>query len=230
VKWDWNNKFLKTDLNSPQNMYNKSADLIKKMELSIELQNKIHAAMDQLLEGVQIIDSNWRYIYANDAVVEQSKFSREELIGFTMMEKYPGIENTDLFRVLSECMKSGIACHFENEFKYPDGSTGWFDLSIQPRDGGLTILSNDVTKQKKSELEKKQYFQQIERILYLTSHYVRQPVVQIQGIVNLLKSHTKTHKDYDKMLEYLYQAVIDMDKYTREITEELGRQSTTNKI
>lgn len=220
---------MKTDLNTHQNNYNESADLIRKMELSIEHQKKIYAAMDQLLEGVQIIDFNWRYIYVNNAVVEQSKFSRESLIGFTMMEKYPGIENTDLFRALRTCMKSRIACHFENEFKYPDGSKGWFDLSIQPGDEGLTILSNDITNRKKSELENEQYLHHIERLLYLTSHHVRKPVVQMQGIINLLKSHTKTQVDFNKMLDYLDDAVSDMDKYTREITEELGRHKTTKK-
>ena len=34
---------------------------------------------DHLLEGFQIIGFDWRYKYVNDAVVKQSKFSREEL-------------------------------------------------------------------------------------------------------------------------------------------------------
>ncbi|MCX6167051.1 MAG: hypothetical protein NT021_03610 [Sphingobacteriales bacterium] len=62
--------------------------------------------MDQLLEGVQLIDFNWQYIYVNNTIVKQSKCrKKEQLLGFTMMEKFPGIEKTDLFKMLHFCMQ-----------------------------------------------------------------------------------------------------------------------------
>src|SRR3989338_7701149 len=86
--------------------------------------------LDYLMEGFQLISFDWRYLYLNDSVVRQSMYPRDELIGFTMMEKYPGIEN---------------------EFSYPSGEKGWFELHIQPVPEGIFILSIDITRRKEAE-------------------------------------------------------------------------------
>jgi PAS domain S-box-containing protein len=39
----------------------------------------------------------------------------------------------------------------ENEFVFPDGTIGWFELSIQPVSEGVFILSEDITERKRSE-------------------------------------------------------------------------------
>jgi PAS domain-containing protein len=71
---------------------------------------------DQMLEGIQIHDFSWRYVYVNNALVKYSHYSKEELLGNTLMAKYPGIEATALFGVLERCMKKRVAAHFETEF------------------------------------------------------------------------------------------------------------------
>lgn len=105
---------------------------------------------DNMLEGIQILDFNWRYVYINKAVVLQSQFTREELIGNTIIEKYPGVEHSELFRVMKRCMIERTAEKMLNEFVFPDGSTGYFDLSIQPVPEGIFILSVDRTAEVKS--------------------------------------------------------------------------------
>ena len=101
---------------------------------------------DELLEGCQIIDSEWRYVYLNDAVIQQAGKPREELLGRTMMESFPGIENTELFVTLQRVMRDGKPERMQNQFTYPDGAVGWFELHIQPwSPAGMFILSLDVT-------------------------------------------------------------------------------------
>src|SRR5690242_12758702 len=53
--------------------------------------------LDNLIEGCQIIGHDWRYLYINNTTAEQAHQPKEELIGYTMMERYPGIENTPMF-------------------------------------------------------------------------------------------------------------------------------------
>lgn len=107
--------------------------------------------MDDLIEGCQIIDRQWRYLYVNNTVVRQARRSREELIGRTMMEAYPGIQDTAMFGELRECMENRVARHLENEFTYPDGETGWFELRFNPVPEGVFILSLDITERKEAE-------------------------------------------------------------------------------
>jgi PAS domain S-box-containing protein len=123
----------------------------KAAEAIARSEERLRSTLDQLLEGVQIISPDWRYLYLNDAAVSQGKYRKEELIGHTMMEKYPGIEKTDLFQDMLKCLATGEATHLDNAFYFPDGSTGWFELYIQKVPEGLFILSIDITRRKEIE-------------------------------------------------------------------------------
>lgn len=103
--------------------------------------------------GVQVIDRQWRYVYLNAEVISQSGYqSASDLIGFTMMEKYPGIENTKLFHILQKSMTQRIDQRIENHFIYPNGSEGWFDISIHAISAGLLLLSYDITARRQAEV------------------------------------------------------------------------------
>lgn len=108
---------------------------------------------ENMLEGVQVINNNWQYIYVNKAVVEHSKTSKKKLLGKTMMEAYPGIEHTAMFKKLEKCMATKTHKKILNEFEFPDGSKGFFELRMEPVDEGVLILSIDNTEQKRLELE-----------------------------------------------------------------------------
>jgi PAS domain S-box-containing protein/putative nucleotidyltransferase with HDIG domain len=124
-------------------------------------QEQYRRTLDNMMEGCQIIGYDWRYIYVNEAAARHGHSTPEHLTHRTMMEAYPGIENTDLFATLKHCMEARAPHHMENKFENPDGSTGWFELSIQPVPDGLFILSIDVTGRKLAELEKQK---QLERM------------------------------------------------------------------
>lgn len=193
-------------------------ELLNSVQLALENEKQYHNVLDHLLEGFQIIGSDWRYKYVNNTVVQQSRFSREELLGHTMMEKFPGIEQTEMFKTLKLCMDARIASTFENEFTYPDGSSGWFELNMQPTEGGMIILSNDISARKKSEKEKTDYLNGLERILFMTSHNLRQPITQVQGLVALLKDSRNNPEEFDKIIHYLQASAEALDHHTREIT------------
>lgn len=107
--------------------------------------------LDALLEGFQVIDPDFRYVHVNLAAARHGKSSREALVGCTMMECYPGIEHTELFTRLRRCMSDRKADLLENEFRYPDGSLGQFELRIEPVPQGICVLSIDVTARKQAE-------------------------------------------------------------------------------
>ncbi len=64
-----------------------------------------------------------------------------------MIELYPGIENTEMFKTLKTCMDNQTNAKITNEFIYPDGSNGWFELSIESIPEGIFVLSSDITGQ-----------------------------------------------------------------------------------
>ena len=174
--------------------------------------------LDNLIEGFQLISFDWKYLYVNDAVIKHSKYSKEELLGYTMMEKYPGIEKTPMFDLLKVCMRERKADYFENEFTYPDNSKGWFELRIQPVSEGLFILSIDITERKKIEENRIEYINGLEQMLFMTSHRVRQPITQIMGMSSLLNTTKSTREDLLQITDYMKQSVESLDSFTKELT------------
>lgn len=115
--------------------------------------NRFVSALDHILEGCQIIGRDWTYLYLNDATATHGRRAKNELLGRTMMECYPGIEDTPMFATLERCMRQQASDAMENEFTYPDGSVGWFELRIEPVPDGLFILSLDITRRKRDEAQ-----------------------------------------------------------------------------
>ena len=124
----------------------KTAEIITKSE------ERFRNTLDQMMEGCQIIDFNWNYVYLNRTAEKQNRKPNSELLGKRYMDVWPGIENTLVFKRIEEVLlHKRIPVHFENEFMFPDGNKGWFDLSIQPVEEGVFILSIDITERKNKE-------------------------------------------------------------------------------
>jgi anti-anti-sigma regulatory factor len=108
-------------------------------------------ALDSLREGIQILSPEWRYLFLNDVVAVHARRPREALVGRTMMECFPGIERTEMFRELERCMRDRTAGKIENDFRYEDGTSAWFELRVRPCAAGLIVASLDLTERKVAE-------------------------------------------------------------------------------
>jgi PAS domain S-box-containing protein len=109
--------------------------------------------LDNMLEGCQIVGFDWRYLYVNAAAALQNRRPREDLLGRTMMEVFPGIEGTDVFQRIRLCMEERGTQHKETDFTFPDGHLGWFQVTVLPVPEGIAIFSFDITARKRAEQE-----------------------------------------------------------------------------
>jgi PAS domain S-box-containing protein len=116
-------------------------------------EERYRRTLDSMREGFQIIGRDWRYVYVNDAAAGHGRRPKDDLLGRTMMEVYPGIEGTAMFAALRRCMEDREFQAFENEFTYPDGTSAWFDLSIDPVPDGISVISLDVTERHRAAEE-----------------------------------------------------------------------------
>jgi PAS domain S-box-containing protein len=193
-------------------IYNQMLEEQRKSEVALQAkaaellasQKRLQDTFDYMEIGCQIIGFDWRYLYLNHAVVRQSRLHREELLGHTMMEMYPGIEHSEVFGLLSRCMQERVSQHCENFFVFPDGTSGWFETKAQPLDEGIFITSNDITTRKNQEDEIKRLNASLEQRIqertrelalanqelrafsYSVSHDLRAPLRGIDGWSNAL--------------------------------------------
>lgn len=176
----------------------------------VGLTNKKYAVFDNLIEGVQVIDFGWKYFYVNKSTTKQGLSTEDELLGNTMMEMYPGIENTEMFKSLQQSMLERIPLEVLSEFDFPDGSKGWFELSIQPVKEGILILSSDITRLKRTEAELKRKLnertemlaqisnqkKQLEEFCQIISHNLRAPLSNLLMLGELLADNYSIEDKY----------------------------------
>jgi PAS domain S-box-containing protein len=142
------------DENKPYQYMAIRADITERKkaeENTIASEEKLRFVLDNMIEGIQIIGYDWRYQYLNNTALGHGDATRDQLTGYTMMEKYPGIEKTELFGVLKTAMTNRISQKLENKFEYANGSVAWYQLSIQPVPEGIFVLSVDITERKRVE-------------------------------------------------------------------------------
>jgi PAS domain S-box-containing protein len=152
IAWIVINRNFDARIRAEQQILELNNSLEKKIaERSEELtraEQLLRHTLDNMIEGVQIMDFNWKYIYVNDALVKQSRYSHNELIGHSILEVYPGLEKTELFSCLKQCMEERVPVSLETEFRFPDRSSDWFELNFQPVPDGIFILSTETTRQR----------------------------------------------------------------------------------
>jgi PAS domain S-box-containing protein/putative nucleotidyltransferase with HDIG domain len=124
---------------------------IRLIKQAWELEERYRSTLDSMLEGCQIIGYDWGFLYVNDAAARHWRQAKEELLGHTMMERYPGIEHTGIFAALQRCMEKRIPHRIESELMFSNGTKGWFEFSIEPVPEGIFVLSEDITERRRAE-------------------------------------------------------------------------------
>lgn len=117
---------------------------------------------DHMLEGVQILGFDWRYLYLNAEAQRHNHRPNAELLGKVYMDMWPGIQATEVFARIRDCMEERLACQMENEFVFPNGTVRWFELSIQPISQGVFIFSVDITERKGSEAQRSKLMERLD--------------------------------------------------------------------
>ena len=124
----------------------------KQMEDALrERERRFSSTLNNMMEGCQIIGYDWQYLYMNQAAARHGRGSKEYLLGKRMMDLYPGIEKTQVFALMQDAMLNRNSHQVDNEFQYMDGSSKWFELSIQPVPEGIFVLSIDISERKIAE-------------------------------------------------------------------------------
>ncbi len=204
-----------------------------------ESEERLRSTLDDLIEGCQIIGFDYKYLYLNKAAIKSAGLSSDELIGKTMMECYPGIENTDMFKKLKHSMETRIPENLENVFTYPDGSKKIFNLRFEPVAEGLFVLSEDITEFKTAQEIIKKFRAGIELsgdAIFLTDRdgiitYVNPAFEKVFGYTQkeavgntprILKSGTLTPDYYEKFWNKI--------KSNRPVSHEIINKTKDNRL
>jgi PAS domain S-box-containing protein len=131
----------------------------KKSELALrESEQRYRNTLDNMMEGCQILDKEWRYLYINQKAASFGELEQKVMLGKKVTDFFPDFESTEMFVVLNKCMNERVFLHREFDFVFPGNRHARFDFKIQPVPEGIFILSLDITEQhNQQELLESQY-------------------------------------------------------------------------
>ena len=116
-------------------------------------EERFRSTVDHIVEGCQILSFEWRYLYLNDTAAVHNRRPNAELLGRTMTEAWPGIEQSEIFPMLRRCMAERVPLHGETLFTFHDGTTNWFEVRCQPVPEGMFVMSIDISDRKRALAE-----------------------------------------------------------------------------
>lgn len=176
---------------------------------------QIRHTLDSLLEGIQVIDFNWRYLYVNTVITAQYESTEKEFHSQTMMDKYPDIETTEIFSVLQDCMINRKPERIEIELVCSD-SIRWFDLSVIAVEEGICIMSLDITAHKMA----KEKISKANR-LYAFISQVNQNIVRVTDEETLFRNSCSIAVEFGKF-EVAWIGLFDFERKTITVADQSG--------
>lgn len=186
-------------------------------------EEKFQHTIDGMIDGVQIIDNNWRFQYVNYAAIKYSRYTKEEILGYTVMEKFPEIIGKEIFKVLEKSMYDRETTEMEYETLFHKEDPVCLSLRIQPSPSGILVVSTDITEKKKSYEQlrlRNQRIQEIntdlDRFLYSVSHELRTPICNGLGLVGMLRT-TESREESEQILNILESSIKEHDALLQKI-------------
>ncbi len=107
--------------------------------------------LDNMIEGCQIVDADWRCRYVNGEAARQANRPAADLVGRRLWKLHPGIEATELFAMSERGLRDRLPQHGEVDAVFPGGLRGCFQVSVWPSPDGISIFSVDISAQRSAE-------------------------------------------------------------------------------
>ena len=98
--------------------------------------------------GIAAVDRELRYVYANDAALAMTGFTREQVLGRTPQELLPPQVAETVVPKLHEVVRTGRPLTYD---VYHEAFDRWYENRLFPSADGVTVFFSDITERKQAE-------------------------------------------------------------------------------
>lgn len=148
----------------------------------------------------EVVDdgADFRFTEYNPAAERIDKLSREQVIGRTLRECFPNIEEMGLLDALREAWRTGNAVELPLIEYSDDRISVWRENRIfRLSSGEVVAVYSDVTGIKAAQLAAERANDARRQFLANMSHEIRTPLNAVVGITELLRRTSLTHEQQD---------------------------------
>jgi len=130
-------------------------EITSKVKASAELregEERFRGVLDGMAEGFGLVGPDFTILEHNSEALRLSGLSREEVVGRSHWEVYPGSEKSELGALLKRAMAERQPVTLEHCYAFENGRSRWLDMRAYPApDGSLAVFWRDLTDRKRSE-------------------------------------------------------------------------------
>ncbi len=105
----------------------------------------------QMTEGYVLLDHDFRIVEINDEGLRMDGRPREEFIGQSHWEVWPGTEDGAQGRLYKQVLRQGAPGSVEVHYEWADGHAAWIEIDAFPVPDGVAIFYRDISARKQAE-------------------------------------------------------------------------------
>ena len=194
---------------------------------------KLKAMFESSSSCQLFVDKQMQVLYFNRGSAEflSRMYKKDILIGMSMKQ----IINPAYFCDFENNFKQallGISTKDERLLKYSDSESIWWNIVYTPviddmqKTIGVAFVASDITEVKMQQENIRRKNESLMRIAHIQAHETRTPVVNILGIMELIKS--EGYENAYKYLPLMEVAVLNLDEKIKEIVDQTNQARKNN--
>jgi len=116
-----------------------------------ESEARYRGVLSHMDEGFVLLDRDFHVQDLNEYALRLNGRTRDEMVGRSHWELFPGSEKLAIGRMYLQSMKDRTAASLEHCYAWPDGRTTWIDVRAYPTPDGLAVFFRDVSARREVE-------------------------------------------------------------------------------
>lgn len=198
----------------------KNIDIIKKAN---EESHRMAEVIDKINNHVLIINDQRTISWANQAFIEFTGYSLEEIVGKRPQDLLFGPKtDPNTFKSLINSITKKVSFSGEIVNYKKCGEAYWVQLNLSPifdKEGNFEFyisIENVITERKEKEQKINEQNTALRRIAWSNSHELRRPLCSILSLIILLKD-TDSTEEREKYLAFLEKSSMELDQTLKNI-------------
>lgn len=181
--------------------------------------------VENSLDIFAVLDMQARFTFATKSLELCTGYSLESLMGTCAFDRIHEDDRKEVFEVFRQSLQEPhhakrVTFRYEgadNRYRHFE-AVGRAIIGV-PELQGISIQARDITDRIQVEEALKQQNNKLKQIAWQQSHLVRAPLVNIMGLVNLMKKSENTSVEMEKYLKMLDHSAQKLDEAIHSLTE-----------